>query len=224
MSAKAVAIPLVVDCWNRIGVLGDRTCPELPKHTHCRNCPTFSAAAQHLYDRPPPPGYTDEWTERIAAADRPKIDETIPVILFRIGGEWLALDVALAVEVSPLRTVRRVPYQTDGILAGLVNIRGELQPAVLLRVLLGIHQPPEKLTDAAQRRLLVVESHAARWVFLVDEVDDVFHFARRDLGALPGTVAAGTSVFTRGVFRQGDRSIGYLEPERVFGALKRHFR
>ncbi len=33
------------DCWNRIGVRGDGSCPELKRHIHCRNCPVYSAAA-----------------------------------------------------------------------------------------------------------------------------------------------------------------------------------
>ena len=33
------------DCWNRIGVRGDASCPELEQHVHCRNCPVYSAAA-----------------------------------------------------------------------------------------------------------------------------------------------------------------------------------
>ena len=33
------------DCWNRIGISGDRSCPELVQHVLCRNCPVFEAGA-----------------------------------------------------------------------------------------------------------------------------------------------------------------------------------
>ena len=33
------------DCWNKIGVRGDGSCPELARHVHCRNCPVYSASA-----------------------------------------------------------------------------------------------------------------------------------------------------------------------------------
>ena len=36
---------IVNDCWNRIGVRGDRSCPELKQYVHCRNCPVYSAGA-----------------------------------------------------------------------------------------------------------------------------------------------------------------------------------
>src|SRR4029077_5730556 len=37
----AAMMPALVvdDCWNRIGVRGDASCPELKHHVHCRNCP-----------------------------------------------------------------------------------------------------------------------------------------------------------------------------------------
>ena len=39
------------DCWNRIGIHGDKSCPLLIDHIHCRNCAVYSAAATRLLDR-----------------------------------------------------------------------------------------------------------------------------------------------------------------------------
>ena len=39
------------DCWNRIGIHGDNSCPLLIEHIHCRNCAVYSAAATRLLDR-----------------------------------------------------------------------------------------------------------------------------------------------------------------------------
>lgn len=40
------------DCWNRIGVRGDSTCPKLQDYFRCLNCPTYAAGASALLDRP----------------------------------------------------------------------------------------------------------------------------------------------------------------------------
>ena len=40
----------IVECWREIGVSGDRSCPELEKHLHCRNCPTHAQIARKLLD------------------------------------------------------------------------------------------------------------------------------------------------------------------------------
>ena len=42
------------DCWNRIGVFGQRSCPELLSCVHCRNCSVYSAAGHSLFERLPP--------------------------------------------------------------------------------------------------------------------------------------------------------------------------
>ncbi|OWK34734.1 chemotaxis protein CheW [Fimbriiglobus ruber] len=228
MTPGAVSLPTASaaagDCWNRIGVHGAGTCPELPRVTHCRNCPVFTAAGQSLYERRPPAGYTEEWTERIAAADVPPPARTIPVVIFRVGGELLALDVGLTVEVGPVRPVRRVPHQSDEVLIGLVNIRGELQIAVSLANLLRAGEEASDRPNTTAERLLVAEKDGVRWVFPVDEVHDVYHFRPDDLVGLPSTIASGTAKLTRGVFRWGNRAVGYLDPDRLFHSLRRSFR
>ena len=40
------------DCWNHIGVSGDRSCPELNTFIHCRNCPVYRRGRPDLL-RPP---------------------------------------------------------------------------------------------------------------------------------------------------------------------------
>ena len=78
-------------CWNRIGVRGDRSCPELLKFTHCNNCPVFAAAGRRFLDAPSPAGYLDEWTTRLAARDDTREGDESSVLVFRLGDEWLAL-------------------------------------------------------------------------------------------------------------------------------------
>ena len=56
------------DCWNQIGVSGDRSCPELETFIHCRNCPVFAAAARTFFDRPAPEGYLAGWSSWLAGS------------------------------------------------------------------------------------------------------------------------------------------------------------
>src|SRR5215468_4018052 len=125
------------DCWNTIGVRGDRSCPELAKVVHCQNCPVFAAAGRRFLDAPSPPGYLEEWTERLATPVGEAVADLESVLTFHLGDEWLALPVRVLVEVTTPRPVHRVPYRA-GLLAGLVNIRGELHLCAHLARLLGI--------------------------------------------------------------------------------------
>ena len=217
-------LPLIDDCWNAIGVRGDRSCPRLAEAVHCRNCPVYADAGRALFDRPPPEGYAAEWADRLAAPEPPRAGETHPVVLFRVGEEWYALDVRVAVEVAPHRAVRRVPHQTDRVLAGLVNIRGELQLAVSLPHLLGTSDAPADAAGGVNARLLVVEQAGARWVLVVDAVEDLYYAPAEALTGLPATVAVGNRVFTRTVFAWRGHSVGYLDADRLFAALRRTFR
>jgi chemotaxis signal transduction protein len=144
------------------------------------------------------------------------------VVLFRVGPEWLAMDVRHTVEVAPARPIRRVPHQAGGLLAGLVNVRGELQLAVSLRHLLGVDAMSE---GSANPRHLVAEHDGARWVFPADEVFDIRHFRADELGAVPDTVSASAQSLTRLLSLAGESLVEarWLQPfARSLLKLKKH--
>jgi chemotaxis-related protein WspD len=207
-------------CWQTIGVWGDRTCPELAGATHCHNCPVFAAAGRTFLDGPPPPDYAEEWTARLAPPEQDEETDVISVLAFRLADEWLALPVGVMVEVTRPRAAHRVPHR-GGLLAGVVNIRGELHLCARLDLLLGI-TPLE--APAANPRLLVVRIESEGWVFPVDEVDRVRRVAIPDVIRTPPTLARASARLTRGVFARDGRSIGLLDEARVFQALRERVR
>jgi chemotaxis-related protein WspD len=225
------------DCWNRIGVTGDRSCPELVSVLHCRNCSVFTAAGRQFLDASPPPGYLEEWAQRLALPlEEPGwsgASATLSVLVFRLGEEWLALPVAVLVEVASTRAIHRIPHRA-GLLAGLVNIRGELLLCTHLDRLLGIgteDSPPRTRPVAHQQRFLVVQRESPapgnateRWVFPVHEVDQVRRFSPGELREVPITLGEPGQHLTRGVFHHEGRAIGYLDAERLFQTLRARVR
>jgi chemotaxis-related protein WspD len=204
-------------CWHKIGVWGDRSCPELAAVTHCHNCPVFAAAGRRFLDAPSPPDYLDEWTDRLATADDASAGGVVGVLVFRLADEWLALPVGALVEVTHPRTPHRVPHR-GGLLAGLVNVRGELHLCARLDLLLGIEPSADR--TAGNPRLVVIRRDADRWVFAADEVDQVRRFPERELVAAPPTLARASARLTRGVFHQDGRAVGLLDEARLFHALR----
>ncbi|MBY0589125.1 chemotaxis protein CheW [bacterium] len=210
------------DCWTRIGVWGDRSCPILAEVVHCQNCTVFGDASRRFLQASCPEGYLEEWTERLSAPMNESESDFQTVLVFRIGEEWLALRVEVLVEVATLRPVHRVPHR-GGLLAGLVNIRGELQLCVRLDQALGMRKEVAGATDASATtlaRLLVLQSEGDRWVFPVDEVDEVFRFPKSELGTAPATLARSSGRHTQGVFYSRKRSIGFLDDQRLFQTLR----
>lgn len=204
-------------CWNKIGIRGDRSCPELLKHTHCNNCPVFAAAGRRFLDAPTPTGYLDEWTSRLAGRDGTRDGDETSVLVFRLGDEWLALPVAVLVEVTRPRVLHRVPHR-GGLLAGMVNIRGELQLCVRLDLLLGT--TVVEGDDEDLRRLVVIRRDSEGWVFAADEVDQVHRVLVPDLSSAAPTLARSHGKLTRGVFPHENRSVGLLDDARLFQALR----
>ena len=212
-------LPIIDDCWNRIGVKGDGSCPALGKVGHCHNCSVFASAGQSLLERCPSREYLEEWTRRLARDERSAAAEMLALLLFRLGEEWFGLDVRCAVEAAPARPPRRIPHRSDRLLAGLVNIRGELHLCVNLHELLEIERT-DKQVEAAPR-LLVIEHRQQRWVFQADEIMGVQRVPRSEIGTTPSTVSRSRSPCTRGVFVRDEHAIGLLEEKILFDTLKR---
>ena len=208
-------------CWHRIGVWGDRSCPELRTVTHCQNCPVFSNAGRRFLDSTPPQDYAEEWAARLAEPEAEAATGLLGVLVFRIGDEWLALPVGVLAEVTHDRKPHRIPHR-GGLLAGLVNIRGELHLCVRLDLLMGIDPPAEPIPN--HPRIIAIRRETEGWVFSADEVDQVRRLPVADLIPAPPTLARSSSRITRGVFHRDGRAIGLLDEDRLFATLRERVR
>jgi chemotaxis-related protein WspD len=216
--------PQIDDCWNRIGVHGDSTCPELSQHAHCRNCPVYSAAAADLLNRDPPPGYLIDRTRHFEQADVAGEHETSSAIVFRIGAEWFALPTLAFDEVADRRAIHALPHRRGGGVLGLVNIRGELLICLSLAKIMGLEEAaaPGPAEDRLGCRRLIILRHAeGRLAFPVDEVQSIHSYDPADLRAVPATVAKAAASYTKGVLAWSDRVVGCLDSLRVLEALNR---
>jgi chemotaxis-related protein WspD len=221
-------------CWHRIGVSGDRSCPELNTFVHCRNCPAFAAAARGFFDRPAPEGYLAEWSSWLAESgsdgQRPRGEgrgddeeddaiaqrEGVSLLIFRLGPESLAFRTRAVAEVTTPRPVHRIPHRSNRILAGLVNLQGQAQLCVSLHGLLGIDVPgpPPRLIVLRDRR------RGETWAFGADEVSGVRRVPRGQWQPVPSTLANPSVGFSQAILSWDGRSVGVLDEQRVFSALR----
>jgi chemotaxis-related protein WspD len=219
------------DCWNVIGVSGDRSCTELTEFVHCRNCPVFTAAARTFFDRAAPEGYLAEWSRWLGArngetplgAAKEEDEDEIHshgqrtgVLIFRLGEEWLAFHAQTIAEVTTPRPVHRVPHRSNEIFVGLVNLQGQAQLCVSLHGLLGATAP------ASSSRLIVLfdRGRGETWAFPADEVMGVHRVPRSQWRGVPSTLANPSIAFSQAVLSWKGRSVGLLDEQRVFAALR----
>jgi chemotaxis-related protein WspD len=209
-------------CWNKIGVQGDATCPELAKVVHCRNCPVHSHAALQLLDRPLLPNCRREWTEHFAQPKKTAAPVTASALVFRIRAEWLALPTQAFQEVAEHRPVHTLPHRRQNAVLGLVNIRGELLVCVSLARLLGLERtPPGHKPRQVYERLLVANWHGNRLVFPADEVRGIHRFQRSELKEPPAILAKSNLSYTQGLLPWQGRTVGFLDADQLFSSLNR---
>jgi chemotaxis-related protein WspD len=196
----------ITDCWNHIGVTGDRSCPELSTVIHCKNCQVYTSAGRELLNREPPLEYLQEWSERLARPKEDQQTDLLSVVIFRLISSYFALDTRCFREVTEPAAVHRVPHRANKILKGIVNIRGEVHLCVSLTDLLGFeHQ------RSSGNRLIVIEKAGDRWAFPVDQVCGIYRIDRKQLSG---------SGEAKKTFSWETNEVEYLNSDLLFVELK----
>ncbi|HEN8712114.1 MULTISPECIES: chemotaxis protein CheW [Pseudomonas] len=200
------------DCWNRIGVHGDKQCPLLQRHIHCRNCEVYAAAATRLLDR-----YALAQDDQSHEAAQVESSVGRSLLLFRLGEEWLALATACLAEIAPVQPVHSLPHQRSRVLQGVANVRGALVPCLSLSELLGLALFPEPARSSrAMPRMLILAAAGGPVVLAVDEIDGIHRLEP----ALPGATED-TAPFTAAVLQWRGRSVRVLDDQQLLSAVQR---
>ncbi|MES2538929.1 MAG: chemotaxis protein CheW [Pseudomonadota bacterium] len=224
-SLPATAAPAEInDCWNRIGVRGDGSCPELRQHLHCRNCPAYATAAAILLDRMAPADEPDAVHVSAARTGQLQDADAESLLIFRVGEEWLGLRTALLREIAEARTIHSLPHQRNAAVLGVANVRGALTLCVSLATMLGLDEAAEGRAEhehVFSSRMLVADHMGHVAVFPVAEVHGIQRFPAAALKAVPVTVAGAAATYTQSIVNWRDRTVGVLDGELLFYALNR---
>lgn len=206
------------DCWNRIGIHGDKSCPLLVEHIHCRNCAVYSAAATRLLDR-----YALQQDDHAQDSAALEVEvKTRSLLMFRLGEEWLGLATRSLVEVAPQQAIHSLPHQRSRALLGVANVRGALVACLSLAELLGL----ESVASVAggprvMPRMLIIAAHGGPVVVPVDEVDGIHAIDERILETASHSGTQANAKYTRGVLQFKGRSLRWLDEEQLLSAVTR---
>ncbi|MGC1329137.1 chemotaxis protein CheW [Pseudomonas sp.] len=206
------------DCWNRIGIHGDKSCPLLADHIHCRNCQVYAAAAVRLLDRyslvrETVRGETIEALGQVASRS---------LVVFRLAEEWLALATRCLVEIAPVQSVHSLPHQRSRALQGVANVRGALVPCLSLAELLGVDVSVNPVTSARiMPRMLILAAAGGSVVVPVDEVDGIHRIELAQLENASPAVGQAGNRFTHAVLPFKGRSVRVLDETQLLDAVAR---
>jgi chemotaxis-related protein WspD len=212
---------MIDDCWNKIGVRGDGSCPELKQHAHCRNCPVYASVAADLLRSAPIDSSLAGRTEHFARAKSVDEGETASLLIFRVQAEWLALPTAVVTEVANPRPVHSLPHR-NGVVLGVTNVRGELLISASLGLILGLRSDSRQVANrTSYARLLVLRRDDVRAVCPVDEVHGVHRFDPGTLKEVPTTLARATARYSTNLLPWNGRTVGVLDDQLLFYTLRR---
>ncbi|AZD33919.1 Chemotaxis signal transduction protein [Pseudomonas chlororaphis subsp. aurantiaca] len=207
------------DCWNRIGIHGDKSCPLLAGHVHCRNCSVYSAAATRLLDRY---ALQQERHEQAMAVEADTDVATRSLLMFRLGEEWLGIATRCLVEVAPLQPIHSLPHQRSRALLGVANVRGALVACLSLVELLGLDTSGTVVSGArVTPRMLIIAAQGGPVVVPVDEVEGIHAIDERTLDAAAVSGPQASAKYTRGVLQWKGRSLRWLDEEQLLSAVTR---
>ncbi|MFY1020650.1 chemotaxis protein CheW [Ectopseudomonas khazarica] len=207
--------PAVDDCWNRIGVFGDKRCERLERHIHCRNCEVYGAAAIALLDRYGSSLERDADDYGQGEAQEPT-GEQRSLLIFRLGEQWLAIATRCLAEVMPVSPIHSLPHRKSTGLLGVTNVRGTLVACLSLSELLDLETDDSR--QSGQRvipRMLILESGSGPLVVPVDEVSGIQKIPLARISNAKQDDKRTISRFTAGVLQWRGQSITLLNDEQL---------
>ena len=225
-STSPIAYTSMDDCWNRIGVIGDQSCPKLQQFVHCRNCDVYAGAAQRNLQRPVGAGYQQEWAAHFRQADAGSQQLDASSLVFRIGREWLSLPTKLFVSVAPQAKPHRLPHRNSRGLSGVVNVSGKLYPCMSLAALLGIDESEGEAAAGRHTfaRVLLMQWEDQAYALPVADLHGILRHASAAMLAPAATINKGLQRFLTGVIAHQDMHIGVLDAALIGHQLARTLR
>ena len=139
-------------------------------------------------------------------------EESVQFIVFLLDDEWYAVEITGAQEIVPSPRIAYLPYAPAHI-AGITNLRGNIISVTDLRTMFGMS--PTAITD--ETSIIVIESQNLQTGILVDKVSDVTEISLSDIEPPLATLEEKKAAFIEGGFRCGNRFIGILKLDGLFG-------
>jgi chemotaxis-related protein WspD len=235
---ESITTTFLPDCWNQIGVMGDRSCEELKEVIHCHDCPIYASIGESLLERIPPLNYVEEWIsilaepatigERERDGALVRSEDAISIVIFRLGTQKLAMPVRILQEITHPAQVKPLPHRSNDLFLGIANIRGETLLCASLSCLLSLETAnitdiPERISDKSMtdntHRMIVAGAGEEKWVFPVDEVYGTYRFYLSDLRDSPVVITKAAEAYTQGIIHWKSEKVNYLDSELMFYTL-----
>jgi chemotaxis-related protein WspD len=179
-------------------------------------------SATELLNRAPEKEYISEWThllQRERFQDEAALVEN-SVVIFRLGGEWLAINTKIFAEIAENKSIHKIPHRSNTVLLGVVNLRGQLRLCIALHTFMDI-ELVEETQKIRNPRMVAIQSGMDKWIFPVDDVFGIYRCDLEHLKNVPVTVAKSTASYLKGMIEWEGKNVGYVDEELLLYSLRR---
>ena len=153
--------------------------------------------------------------ESLAHAESEEVvDESIALLMFRLGDEWYAVHIDGVREIYNEYEVTRIPRVPDFIL-GVINVRGEIISVTDLGTLIRV--PSRTVLDITEQlpSAIIVSREEYVTAIVVDEIGDIIEVPRGAVEPPLSTLDKSQAEFMAGSVYVGSRLIGIVNLEKV---------
>ena len=133
-------------------------------------------------------------------------------VSFYLDGTHFGVDVLRVQELLPAQQMTPVPRAPEDI-RGLINLRGQIVPALDLRLRLGI----PSLDQIQEAMNVIVHSQDGLVSLLVDSIGDVVTVSGESLSTSPDNLSSKASRYTTGVHQLPECLLIVLDVDRICG-------
>ncbi|MGE5550308.1 MAG: chemotaxis protein CheW [Bacteroidota bacterium] len=147
----------------------------------------------------------------MAMTEKEHMEETMQLLVFKLGDEEYAVDILQARGIEHLdQGITRVP-RAPAFVEGVINLRGEVLPIVDLRKRFGLVVRP----IGYDSRVIIVEVGGDLLGMIVDAIVEVLRVPSSSIEAAPEITKSIDTYYLAGVAKMGERLIVLLNLERT---------
>jgi purine-binding chemotaxis protein CheW len=146
-------------------------------------------------------------------ADPGKEDRELQLVIFQLGREEFAVDVAQVREIIRMQDITRMP-KAPSFVEGIINLRGQIIAVLDLAQRMSL----ESAERGSETRIIVVEAGDVKVGMIVDSVSEVMRINENEVEPSPALAADVEAAYLKGVVKRDNRLIILLDLARVLGA------
>lgn len=165
--------------------------------------------------------YFEEWISQFSEEKEKIEDDSLAVLIFRVENIWLAMKTDAFQEILDWKQTHSVPFRTNEVFKGIINVNGELLLSISITGLLSIEKYIDSDIDLAKRKIIVIKKNQQRYAFEANEFIGVVKVPQSQIQKERTTISESQNPFFIDTFSYQGIKISLIEQEQLFAAIEK---